>query len=53
MGRSLRMEGRGGGDGEVWTGAGGSCGKPTCCSHPCQIEANEGQADPWMQASNK
>jgi len=30
-----------------------SCGKPTCCSHPCQIEANEGQADPWMQALSK
>lgn len=30
-----------------------SCGKPTCCSHPCQIEANEGQADPWIQALSK
>lgn len=30
-----------------------SCGKPTCCSHPCQIEANEGQTDPWMQALSK
>lgn len=30
-----------------------SCGKPTCCSHPRQIEANEGQADPWMQALSK
>lgn len=24
-----------------------------CCLHPCQIEANEGQTDPWMQALSK
>lgn len=34
----------------VWILGVGAC---SCCSHPCQIEANEGQNDPWMQCFSK